>query len=102
MARLPTLFDPGLIERGVLHALAARHEITVDDVNGAVGALSRRGVVVGTLFAAFQVPRPFPRLALIVGQRHRQAVASALRVVIDQEPAAACQPKGIQPGGGVR
>src|SRR6476661_7901450 len=71
--RVP-LFHPYLVERRVLHALAVLHEVAVCGVDGAVLALDHHRVVERPLVLFLQVPRPLPRLPLVVGQAHRQAV----------------------------
>src|SRR5690242_13183748 len=55
--------DPGLVERGVLHALRfpapalrAGHEIAVDGVDGPVPALDDGRVVIGATGVLLQVP----------------------------------------------
>ena len=73
---LLTRLHPSLIERGMLHAFAAVHEIAVDGVDRAVAALDDRRVVIATLLVLLQMPRPFPGLAFVVGDRNGQAVAA--------------------------
>ena len=49
----------------------------------------------------FQVARPFPGLAFVVGERDGQAVAAAGRVVVDQQPVAVGQADAVEAGAGV-
>src|SRR5262249_29983006 len=72
--------DPGLVERGVLHALhlpalalLAGDEIAVDRVDGPVLALDDGRIVIGAAVMLLQVPGPLPGPALIVGEGDGQA-----------------------------
>ena len=49
----------------------------------------------------FQVPRPFPGFALVVGEGYRKTVASCFQVVIDQQPEAVSQHEHFNPRAGV-
>lgn len=56
---------PGFIEGGMLHALAAFHEIAVDHVDRAVAALNNGRIVEGALLLPLQWTGPFPSLAFV-------------------------------------
>ena len=79
---LVPLPDPRLVERRVLHALATRHEVAVDDVNGAVPALNDGRVVIAAALVPLQVSRRLPRPPLVRRQGDGQAVPAALCVVV--------------------
>src|SRR5207248_2757254 len=94
--------DPRLGEGGVLHALAARDEVTVDNMDPAVVSLDDGRVVITTAGASLQVAAPWPRPAFVLRERDGQAGTAAGRVVMDQQPVTVGQPDGVQSGAGVR
>ena len=84
-------------------------EQAVRGVEGSVGRLDDRRVVilaeltcVGRVRVAFQVARPPPALPFVFGQRHGQAVAAALEIVIDQRPVAILEHEHFGAGAGIR
>src|SRR5205823_459371 len=93
--------DPRLVERGMFHALAARDEVAVDDVDRAVLADDRRRVVIASLGVPLEMAGPFPGLALVVRKGHGQAGAAADSVIVDEDPVTALELRGIEPRSGV-
>src|SRR5262245_24379485 len=81
-----TLHYPGFVEDRVLHAFAFTDKVAIDDMNHARAIDDHSWVVVASFGLAFQVPCPFPRLAFILRNGHRQAIASADGIVVNQHP----------------
>src|SRR5262249_48236062 len=90
--------NPGLVEPGVLHALAPGHEVAVHRVDAAVPRLDDGRVMVRPALLPLQVPGPLLSHPLVGGQGHGQTVPPPPGVIVDQQPVAAAQPQRVQPG----
>src|SRR5262249_61354928 len=90
---------------GVLVDAFAVEVVTVTGVQRPVAGLNDRRVMKGASLRAgrvvFQPPLPFPGLALVVRDRHRQAVAASLGVVVDQRPAPVAKRNDLGAGSGI-
>src|SRR5258707_506518 len=79
--------------------------IAVGHVDGAVTRLNNGGVGVGPRPLArlipFQMPKARPGTPLILRNVNAKAVASALRIVADKQPAPTFQYDRLQPGAGI-
>src|SRR5579872_2547249 len=103
--RLVAGLDPVLVEARVLDRFSGRYEVAVGHVNRAILGLDDRWIVIlaraGLIGTAVQMAAPFPRSALVVGNRGNQRVPALLEIVINHDPVAIAQPDGFQTAAGI-
>src|SRR5687767_137297 len=54
------------------------------------------------LWIALEMPRPFPGLPFIFGERRRKRIAAGFEIVVDQQPGPIAQSDSLDAGAGVR